>query len=161
MAGGEDEDQKTEQPTSKKLEDAYKKGNVPFSREVGNFMIMLMIALTVSYFSPNILRSTTLMLTPFLSDAEQMPVDASGVGLILSKLVFGSLGILAVPVIGAMVVLIASSFAQNGFVLSGDPIQPQLSRISIFAGIKRLFSIRSVMELIKSVIKILGKPRKS
>jgi len=68
--------------------------------------------------------------------------------------VFGSLGILAVPVIGAMVVLIASSFAQNGFVLSGDPIQPQLSRISIFAGIKRLFSIRSVMELIKSVIKI-------
>ena len=93
MAGGEDEDQKTEQPTSKKLEDAYKKGNVPFSREVGNFMIMLMIALTVSYFSPNILRSTTLMLTPFLSDAEQMPVDASGVGLILSKLVFGSLGI--------------------------------------------------------------------
>jgi len=48
MADEQDQDQKTEQPTQKRLDEAYKKGNVPFSREIGNFMIMLMIALTVS-----------------------------------------------------------------------------------------------------------------
>lgn len=154
MAEDEDEDQKTEQPTPKRLEEAYKKGNVPFSKEVGNFMILLMIALTVSYFAPNILRESRTLLSPFLSEAAQTPVDASTVGLILSKVVFGSMGILAVPVIGAMVVLIAASFVQNGFVLSSEPIQPKLSRISLFEGIKRMFSMRSVVELLKSILKI-------
>ncbi len=154
MADDQDEDQKTEQPTQKRLDEAYKKGNVPFSREIGNFMIMLMIALTVSWFSADIMRNSAKMLAPFLASADTMPTDASGVGMLLGKLVFGSMGILAGPVVGVIAALLLASFAQNGFVLSSEPIMPQLSRISILGGIKRLFSMRSVVELVKSILKI-------
>jgi flagellar biosynthetic protein FlhB len=152
--GDDDKEQKTEQPTSKRLEEAYKKGNVPFSREVGHFMIMLMIAATVAYFAPDMMRRSAGMLIPFLESNYQMPVDEDGVALLLKKLLFGSLGILALPSIGAMALLIASALAQNGVVLTSEPIQPQLSRISLMEGVKRLFSVRSVVELVKSLIKI-------
>ena len=154
MADDQEQDQKTEAPTQKRIDEAYKKGNVPFSREVGNFMIMLMIALTVSWFSPDILRNSAHLLTPFLSDAWDLPADGPGIGMLLSKAVLGAMSILAAPVLGVIAVLLAASFMQNGFVLSNEPIMPQVSRISPLAGIKRLFSLRSVVELLKSLLKI-------
>lgn len=150
----EDQDQKTEQPTQKRLDEAYKKGNVPFSREIGNFMIMLMIALTVSWFAPDLLRNSANLLAPFISEAGTLPADPSALGLLMYKVVFGAAGIIVAPVLGVIAVLLASSFLQNGMVLSSEPIMPQLSRISLMAGIKRLFSLRSVVEMVKSLLKI-------
>ena len=154
MADDQEQDQKTEQPTPKRLEEAYKKGNVPFSREIGNFMIMMMIALTVSWFAADILHNSANLLTPFLAEAADLPTDANGVGMLLGKAAIGIISILAVPVIATIAVLLAASVMQNGIVFSSEPIMPQLSRISILAGIKRLFSLRSVVEFVKSILKI-------
>jgi flagellar biosynthetic protein FlhB len=150
----QDQEQKTEQPTQKRLEEAYKKGNVPFSREVSSFLMLAMLAITVTWLAPTIFKNTRNLLVPFLADADSIPTDRIGLGHVLSKLAFGSVGVLALPLIGTVFIALAASFLQNGFNLSLDPILPRLDKISPIAGLKRLFSLRSLVEMLKSMAKI-------
>ena len=151
----QDKEQKTEEPTGKRLEEAFEKGNIPHSREVTSFVMLAMLALVVSWFAPSILYNTKVMLTPFLADAESIPVDQEGLGNVLSDLMVTSVFILAVPLFGAMLAAIIANLMQNGFLFSTEPVMPKLDRISPLSGIKRLFSIRSVMEFVKGLIKII------
>jgi flagellar biosynthetic protein FlhB len=150
----QDDEQKTEQPSQKRLDDAHQKGNIPVSKEVANFMIMMSLAITVAWYAPGMLRSARMMLAPFISDADDMAADRNGLGLILKNLIFGSASIVMLPAVTAMVAGIASNVLQNGLIITSEPIMPQLSRISPLAGIKRMFSMRSVVELIKSLLKV-------
>jgi flagellar biosynthesis protein FlhB len=150
----QDQEQKTEQPTQKRLDEALKKGNIPVSREVANFFILLMLAFTVAALAPIMLRDARNLLMPILANADTIATDQKGLGNLLSHLVFGSLSIIALPMVGVIFAAVAAGLLQNGFILTTEPIMPQLSRISPLAGIKRLFSWRSVVEFIKSILKI-------
>ena len=150
----QDQENKTEQPTQKRLEEALKKGNVPFSREVSNFLMLALLAMLVSWMAPAIFNHTRLLLIPFLADADSLPADRIGLGHVLHKLVFGAAGAIAAPLIGVVVVALAASLLQNGVNISVDPIMPRLDKISPIAGLKRMFSMRSVVEMLKSLMKI-------
>jgi len=152
--GDQDPEQKTEQPTQKRLEEAIKKGNIPVSKEVTHFFIVALLALLVAWMLPGMVMQTGMMLKPFISEAAQLPADRVGISVMLWKLTLGSLGILAVPLAGAVVAILAASFLQNGFLISGEPLRPQLSRISPMAGVKRLISKKSLVELFKNLLKI-------
>lgn len=155
MADGEqDQEQKTEQPTQKRLDEAMKKGNVPVSKEVANFLVLSALAAIVAWSTPNMLRRTGQLLVPFLADADSLPADANGLGKILLNVVLGGMGIIAVPVLMGVVAVLAASFLQNGFMVSSEPVMPKLSRLSPLEGVKRMFSVKSVIELVKSLIKI-------
>lgn len=152
--GGEDKEQKTEQPTQKRLEEAHKRGQVPFSREVTNFLLLAVLALTIAGYAPEMLKKTGTLLTPFLARPDLIPADKASLGQMLMHLASGALLILSVPLIGVIVAAIGSSLAQNGFLLSNEPIMPKLEKISIRKGIERLFSMRAFIEFIKGLIKI-------
>lgn len=153
MAEGGDEE-KTEDPTPKKREEAFEKGNVPFSREVGSFLMLFFLALIVAWYSPGIMRGTRNLLTSFIAEADNMAVDRAGVSAIMRELAFGSITVLIVPLIGSVIVALAAGFMQNGIMFSAESIKPKFSKISPLAGLKRLFSMRSAVEFIKNVSKI-------
>ena len=62
---------------------------------------------------------------------------------------------LALPLLALLAAPIAAAILQNAVVWTGEPLQPKLERISPLAGAKRLFSLRSLVELAKSVAKAL------
>lgn len=152
--GDQDQEQKTEEPTQKKLQEAFEKGNVAFSREVGSFMMILLMAIIISAYAPSILRSSRDLLVKFIAEPEGINADLNGVSQIFYHLAFGSIALLTVPLLGSVVVALASGLLQNGIVLSAESIKPKLSKISPLAGLKRLFSMRTVVEFIKNIIKI-------
>lgn len=154
MADDQDPDSKTEEPTQKRLEEAFKKGNIAFSREVSSFLLLALLALVVGGLAPAMMRNTLILLTPFFEKAHILPTDFNGFSELLHKVAFAAVAIIILPLLGSMFTAMASSFLQNGFVLSAEPIQPKLERISPLAGIKRLFSLRSVVEFIKGLFKI-------
>jgi flagellar biosynthetic protein FlhB len=154
MADDQDPDSKTEQPTQRRLEEALKKGNIPYSKEISNFFVLALLALLIGGFAPGILRNTKILLMPFLEQANALPTDKNGLGELLQRVLFAAMALVVAPMLGAMIAAIASGLMQNGFVLSGEPIQPKLERISPLSGLKRMFSLRSVMELVKGIIKI-------
>lgn len=151
----QDDASKTEDPTHKRLDEAQKKGNVPFSREITSFLMLAMLALTVGAFAPSILKNTKLLLIPFLASADSLATDQKGIGLLLSHVAFGTVSIIIIPLLGVMASAFASSLLQNGFRITTDPLAPKLERISPLKGLKRLFSMRSLVEFIKGILKII------
>jgi flagellar biosynthesis protein FlhB len=155
MADDQDQENKTEQPTHKRLEEAHKKGNIPHSREINSLLILAVLVLTVSWFAPFILRNAKILLMPFIADADSLPVDGKEFGTLISHTFFYALLIIAGPMIGCIAAAFASSLLQHGFLFTTEPITPKLEKISPLAGFKRLFSMRSVVEFIKSLLKII------
>lgn len=150
MAEGEQDDEsKTEEPTHKRLEEAVKKGNIPVSKEVGSFLMLLALAFTVAVFAPSILRNAKILLTPFISDFATLPGDGKELGLLFRNTVFSAAAILLAPILASIVAALLGSFLQNGLMFSGESLIPKLNKISPMAGLKRLFSMRSVVEFIK------------
>jgi len=152
--GDDDKEQKTEQPTQKRLDEALKKGNIPVSKEVANFFILSVLAATVAWSTPAMFRSTGRLLAPLLANAHTLPADANGLGHLLLDIILKAMGIIAIPILLGIVAVLSASFLQNGFVVSSEPVMPKMSRLSPLEGIKRMFSMRSVVELIKSLLKI-------
>jgi flagellar biosynthetic protein FlhB len=152
----EEQENKTEEPSQKRLDEAREKGNLANSRELGSFLMLLVLAATIMWFIPPILRNTGALLLPFLSDADIMATDRKGLSIILYKLAFTSFGIVALPLIASMIAAIATGLLQNGFVLTTEPIMPKLSKISPIAGLGKIFSMRSLVDFIKNIIKVIA-----
>lgn len=151
----DDQDNKTEDPTPKRMEEALKKGQIANSREVGSFLMLGLLALTIAWLAPDIMRNAKLLLLPFIADADSLPTSGTELNKLLLHTALGSLGLIAVPLALGICAAIFSGILQNGFVLSSEPIMPKLDKISPLAGVKRLFSIRSLIEFVKSLIKII------
>lgn len=151
----EDQENKTEQPSQKRLDEAREKGNLANSKELGNFFILLVLATTIIWFLPPILRDSSNLLIPFLSDADSLAADQKGLSLILYKLAFGGFAIISLPLLASIVSAIATSFLQHGFVLSAEPMMPKLNKISPIAGFGRIFSIRSLVDFAKNILKVV------
>ena len=151
----EDKDSKTEQPSQKRLDEAREKGNLANSKELGNFFMLLVLAVTVTWFIPPILKNSQILLTPFLSDADSLAADQKGLSLLLYKVAFTGFAIISLPLLASMISAIATSFLQHGFVLSAEPMMPKLNKISPMAGFSRIFSMRSLVDFIKNITKVV------
>jgi flagellar biosynthetic protein FlhB len=154
MAEDQDQSQKTEEPTQKKLDDARQKGQVASSKEVSNFILIGSATLTMAIALPSIMRDTTGAMTHYLRHAG----DPNLVGPALSSGLLRAIAImglaLVIPLAVTIVGAIAGSALQNAILWSTENLQPKLDRISPIAGFKRLFSLKSVVEFLKGVVKI-------
>ena len=155
MAEGEDKEQKTEDPTAKRLREALEKGNVPFSREVTHLLILVVLAFMVGVFSPYILHDIKMLLRPFLANADAFPMDKASVGKILYHLYADVMIAISVPILCIIAAIFASRYLQTEFAISLEPLKPKLSKISPLGGLKKIFSARSVVELVKNIFKLI------
>ena len=156
MAESEDESQKTEEPSEKRLRDAIEKGQVIFSKELNSFLLFVMITLIVVGFIPFLLPKIHYFLKNIIEDAAYFSIERVNLGDFASVIVKKILLFLALPFSLIVIIVILSSFMQMGtFVLSTDPISPKLSNLSLMKGLKRLFSLKSLIEFFKGIIKII------
>lgn len=155
MAEEEDQDSKTEEPSQKKLEDTLEKGQVAHSREVNSFLMLLSITLLIIFLAPYTLQSINNTLVFFISNAGSIRIDQGIIEMLFKNLGSKLLFYLFPIFITIICVAIFSSYIQQGeFIFSVEPLKPQLSRLSIFKGFKRLFSLKSFVEFLKSLFKI-------
>lgn len=153
--GGEDKEQKTEQPSQKRLEEAVKRGQIPFSREVTHLFMLFTFAITIAWYLPSLANDLKQTLTAFLANAEDFPTDRRGLEEVFIPLLLKVSSVMFLPLLCAFAAAISASVIQNGLILSGEPLIPKWEKVSIFKGFSRLFSLRSVIELIKSLVKIM------
>ena len=150
----QDDSQKTEDPTQKRLQDAQDKGQVPKSREVTSFAMLLVFAVTLIWMTPGIMRETTRRLQGFVGSANELNVDGYSVILLMSDLIGDIAILMATPIAIIILMIFLSSIIQHPLIFSTQSMQPKLERISPLAGLKRMFSMRSLMEFVKGVLKI-------
>jgi flagellar biosynthesis protein FlhB len=155
MAENQDGQERTEQPTSKRLEEAKRKGQVPRSRELNTMAVTLVGVVSLVAMSRSLGNSLSEMMSQqfVLTREEIFDVNAmvshlaGGIGQI-----FLALGPFFLLVI---VAAIGSSVALGGFSFSGEALTPKLEKLSPLKGIKRVFSAKGLVELIKAMAKFL------
>jgi len=154
---GEDDDksQKTEEPTQKKLDDAKKKGDVVDSREVTNWFVLLAGTLAIGLFLPSSASMILRDLRRFLERPHDIAFGQESIGLLLSEVSIGIGTAIALPMLLFVAAAIAAPLVQHGLIFTTEKMKPELSKISPLGGLKKMFSLRSVTELIKGLLKIL------
>ena len=150
-----DETQKTEDPTPRRLEEARKRGQVIYSREINNWMVLFTATVLVVMAGPGIVSDIKDVLRNILEQSYAIPTDPVGLTHVLQTLCYRIGGDILLPLVFLASAGAISGFLQTGPIFTLDPITPDLSKISIFKGFNRLFSTRSVIDLVKGVIKLL------
>ncbi len=152
--GGE----KTEDATQKKLEDVRKEGNVAKSREIVTATTLLTLYLCLRFFIGFIGNQ---MLQCFHTFYTLIPrVVEEGITItnfdILLRNTILAIGIITTPfLLFGFFVSIFSNTLQFKFQVTAKPLQPKLSKLNPISGFKRMFSLNAVMELVKSILKIV------
>jgi len=154
--GGE----KTEEPTQKKLDDARKDGQVAKSKEVGNaatlFAMFALLSVIFSYFSREFLNMFNFVYAriPEYVVCYDGDIPFNTITSVVKNVMIRILITLApVLAIGFLVSFLAS-LIQVGWKPTTKPMKPKFNKLNPLNGIKRLFSKDSVVELIKSFLKI-------
>lgn len=154
--GGE----KTEPATSKKLTDARKEGQVAKSKEIGNAFGLLSLFIVLKLFVGNIGNS---FLEVFNSIYSQIPsvikmydghVPAKSYMTILGNMMLELLVILAPIFLIGVLVAVICDLIQVKWAPTGKPLQPKFNKLNPISGFKKIFSKDSIVELVKSILKI-------
>lgn len=149
---GED---KTEKASPKKRRDERKKGNVFQSKDVVTVGVIAISFYILEFWTPYIFRYTTDVFRKYIS-LMKTTYDINDTFITqmfkdMSFVIFASTGLLMVAVMTASVVFTG---AQTRFLISRENIKFKFSKLNPLSGIKRMFSIRSIVEVIKNLIKI-------
>lgn len=150
----QDDSQKTEDPSHKRLEDAFRKGQVVNSREISSFFILLSLTFLIAVLLPGIMESVFERLKPYIEMPEDIDLDNANFLLEMKDLMIDMLLIMIVPALMVVAAVFAASLIQHPFNLSLEPIVPKFSKISPMKGLGRLFSRRNFVEFLKGLIKI-------
>ena len=148
--------EKTEKATPKKRKDERKKGNVFLSRDAVTAVSLIASFYALKIFAPSIFTNVQDLVRRYISLAGTKEVFlASDISTI-----FTDLGLVflktAMPLVGVSVlVAVIVTMAQTKMLFSTKAFAPKFSRINPLNGIKKMFSIRAIVELLKSLLKIV------
>lgn len=147
--------QKTESPTPHKLQQARKKGQVAKSKDLSAALILMaVVGLFFALREPSSM-AMQYQLAQYFSNCfnYQMPVESLP-NVLIDFIKFA--GTLLAPVlILCVVVAFLANVLQVGFLFAPEAIKPKLERLNPAEGFKRMFSVKALVELVKSILKII------
>jgi flagellar biosynthetic protein FlhB len=149
-----DDSQKTEDPTGRRLQEAHDSGQIANSREVNNLLMILALMISVVVFGGSVARDITNMTLPFIEAPDKVPVDLGHLTTIGWKLMGMLLVAGAAPLALSLLAAFGAGYLQFGLIFSADSLMPNLDKISPLEGLKRIFSLRSLSEFLKGLLKI-------
>ncbi|GAK34326.1 flagellar biosynthesis protein FlhB [Iodidimonas nitroreducens] len=153
--GDQDDAQKTEEPTARKLEEAVKKGDFPQSQELKHWMMLVAGAFAFLFTSDLAVRTIRSETAGFLAHAHEIPMDGYAVLGMMRDVGGNILLVLLLPLAVLMIGAFAGNLVQNKLVFTAEKIKPKLDKISPLAGAKRMFSAQRVADFLKTLAKLL------
>lgn len=146
--------EKTEAPTARRREDARKRGQVARSMEINSVAILLVGLLTLRVFGPTLFASLADFMRFAVRDAAHIDLNADNAAICVRH-GMQALGMLLLPVAAVLAATgLAVNFAQVGFYVSAEPMTPKLDKLNPLSGLKRLFAMKSLVNLAVSLAKI-------
>lgn len=153
MAESESGADKTEDPTDKRKRDAREKGEIARSKELNTVAVTLAGAGALLAFGGHLAETLLALMRLNFSLTREVLTDERSMGQFL--LASGKMAIWATQPILVLLFVIAliSPIALGGFIFSGSLLQPKFSRMNPLSGIKRMFSMNALTELLKALAK--------
>ncbi len=147
--------EKTEPATPRRRQEARKKGKVARSMELNSFGILFVGTLVLFFCAPLLISQLQAVMQTTLQNAAQLDLNINRMPELFATFA-GRLMIMIAPVFIAMLTVgLLINFAQVGFAVSGESLQPKPERVNVVNGFKRLFSLQSLVMLFKNVLKLV------
>lgn len=145
--------ERTEEATFKRLEEAAEKGQVAYSRELGGALLLLLVIVALKFGGSNAAAELARLFERAFSLQAFRSIDATHIGSVLSDSFGTGLMILMPVLLSVVAAALIAGHMQVGFSLNFARVQPDFTRLNPVTGIKRLFSTRSLMSVALSLVK--------
>ena len=146
--------EKTEKATPKKRQEARRKGQVAKSMELPSSFILLGVVLLLFGYGSIMRDKIESMFVSIFHDYMGMEMTTNNVSTIFGKLILEGLLLLA-PLFGlGMLMAMLASYSQIGFLLTLEPLKMSFNKLNPIKGVANLFKLRSLIELLKSIMKM-------
>jgi len=151
----DDQQERTEQATAKRRQDFREKGQVAQSKEVQSALLLTAFLILWFFYSPVFWEDLSLLTRELFSLAGSFAITPTS-SLELALLISGKIALLLAPLLLlVMIVGFLASFLQIGWLFTSKPLQPDLNKLNPVQGLSRMVSKRSLVELLKSLAKVI------
>ncbi len=154
MADEADSSERTEEATPKKIEDALKKGQTPFSREAPTFASMLGLLVVFGILAPDLTSSFVAFLANLHDKAGEVDLSGGADASALFLEVYRASALFIIPMVILLAIFgVIAAVAQSPPRIVPERIRPKMERISIKAGFKRIFGSQGLADFLRSLFK--------
>jgi flagellar biosynthesis protein FlhB len=151
---GEDSGEKTEEPTPHKLKEARDKGQIAKGREVTGAVLLFVSFYTLKATAGS-LWTRMVDITTYSFDQIHTEFSMPVVGKILENSVWVLLLSVGPIFFATFITAIIVEALQTGFLLTLEPLAPKLDKLNVVQGLKKMVSLKQVVELLKSIAKMI------
>ena len=150
-----DGQERTEDPTGRRLSQAREKGQIPRSREMGTAVVLLSGVLGLMMVGPSLGRAMLAIWRVNFSFEREGIFDPQTMG----RALVAAISELMTPLLSLFAVVLLASILGNmligGINFSTEAMMPKFSKLNPASGLKRMFGVQSLIELVKSIGKVL------
>ena len=150
------ENEKTEDPTQKRLDDAHAKGDVAKSQEVNTWFVIAGATLVLSTFSGSMGGGILMPLRNVLANSWMIRTDGPSLLALAQHLEYVLIAAIGVPLLMLMLAAVAGNMIQHRLVWSAESLKPKFSKVSPGAGFKRVFGKQALANFAKGVFKVVA-----
>jgi flagellar biosynthetic protein FlhB len=146
---------KSEEPTSKRLEEARKKGQIARSRELNTLAVTLAGAIALLMYGAQMGDGLLRIMRSNFALPREVLLDEGSMALYLLAAGKDALVLLQPFLIVLLIASIVGPIALGGWLFSAEALQPKASRMNPWEGLKRMFSTKALIELLKALAKFI------
>ncbi len=155
MAQQDDGQERTEEATPKRLEDARKKGQIARSRELNTMAMLLLGALGLIGMAPFMIGRMEALFRTGLSLSREAVFDPWAMIDIFSISIMQGIALVMPFMVLMLVTAILAPMALGGWSFSVEAMGPKFDKLNPLKGLKRIFALRGLVELLKALAKFL------
>ena len=155
MAEDDDQSNKTEEPTSRRLEEARKNGDVAKSADLASWASLAGVAGSIAIAGGWACQDLAGRLLPFVQSPDAFNLEGGGAVDVFRQAIIAGAPALILVLGAGMVCGVAGNVIQQGFLFAPNRLKPDLSKLSPIEGFKRLFGIDGFAQFVRSVVKIV------
>jgi flagellar biosynthetic protein FlhB len=152
----DENDDKTEDPTQKRLDDAHARGDVAKSQEVNTWFVIAGGTLVLSTFSGSMGGGILMPMRNLIANSWMIHTDGAGLLALGNSLGYAVLAAVGVPLLMLMIAAVAGNMIQHRLVWSGESLKPKFSKVSPGAGLKRIFGKQAAANFAKGIFKLIA-----
>jgi flagellar biosynthetic protein FlhB len=150
----EQDDEKTEEPTPRKLEQAREKGDIIYTPEVGAALTLIVVTGVVAFMAGPIMAEMARSLIGFVSMPQQFSTEPGPL-----RAIAGAIGIKLLLIFGLMCVALAAAglaarYVQDKATFTGERLTPKIEKLNPVEGFKRVFGKQAAAAFLKSLAKL-------
>ncbi len=145
---------KTEEPTAKRLADAKKKGQIPRSRELNTFVALMTGSIMLMFVGSSIGNGLIDLMRQQFQLSREIIFDPASPTIYFENVLFKGILLIMPLVLVLTLVALLTPIIMGGWNFTLEVMKPKFSKMNPFSGLKRMFGVQGLVELLKAIVKI-------